>query len=53
MPIYEPGLREIIERNKHYGRIEFTTVLKYAIQKNEVIFITVGTPEKEDGSVDF
>jgi len=52
LPIYEPGLREIIERNRHYKRIEFTTDIKYAVSHSEVIFITVGTPEKEDGNAD-
>ena len=52
LPIYEPGLKEIMERNRHYKRIEFTTDIKYAIYHSEVIFITVGTPEKEDGNAD-
>jgi UDPglucose 6-dehydrogenase len=52
LPIYEPGLKEIIERNRHYKIIEFTTDIKYAIENSEVIFITVGTPEKEDGNAD-
>jgi len=52
LPIYEPGLIEIIERNRHYKRIEFTTDIKYTVKNSEVIFITVGTPEKEDGDAD-
>jgi len=52
LPIYEPGLKEIIKRNRHYKRIEFTTDIKYAVENSEVIFITVGTPEKEDGNAD-
>jgi len=52
LPIYEPGLKEIIERNRQYKRIEFTTDIKYAVKNSEVIFITVGTPEKEDGNAD-
>ena len=52
LSIYEPGLKEIIERNRHYKRIEFTTDIKYAVSHSEVIFITVGTPEKEDGDAD-
>jgi UDPglucose 6-dehydrogenase len=52
LPIYEPGLKEIIERNRNYNRIEFTTDIKYAVSQSEVIFITVGTPEKEDGNAD-
>jgi UDPglucose 6-dehydrogenase len=51
-PIYEPGLKEIIERNRHYKRIEFTTDIKYVVKNSEVIFITVGTLEKEDGNAD-
>ena len=50
--IYEPGLKEIIERNRCYKRIEFTTDIKYAVENSEVIFITVGAPEKEGGSAD-
>jgi UDPglucose 6-dehydrogenase len=52
LPIYEPGLKEIIERNRCYKRIDFTTDIKYAVKNSEVIFITVGTPEKEDGDAD-
>ena len=52
LPIYEPGLKEIIERNRSYKRIEFTTDIKYAVSHSEVIFITVGTPEKEDCNAD-
>jgi len=47
LPIYEPGLKERIERNGHYKRIEFTTHIKYAVKNREVIFITIGTPEKK------
>jgi len=52
LPIYEPGLKEIIERNRHYKRIEFATDIKYAVKNSKVIFITVGTPEKKDGNAD-
>ena len=52
LPIYEPELKEIIERNKHYKRIEFTTDMKYAFKNSAIIFITVGTQEKEDSDVD-
>lgn len=52
LPIYGPGLKEIIERNRHYKRIEFTTDIKCAVSHSEVIFITVGTTEKEDGDAD-
>ncbi len=50
--IYEPELKEIIERNRHYKRIEFTTDIKYTVEKGKVIFITVGTLEKKDSSAD-
>ena len=52
LPIYEPGIKEMIERNRNYKRIEFINNIKYAIENSEVIFITVGAPEKEDGSAD-
>ena len=52
MPIYEPGLEEIIERNRHYKRIEFTTNIKYAVENSEVIFITASILEKENGDAD-
>ena len=48
--IYEPGLNEILK--KHQKNIKFTTNLKEAIEKNEAIFICVGTPSKKDGSID-
>ena len=51
-PEYAPGLKEIIERKKHYKRIEFTIDVKYAVSHSEVIFRTIRTLEKEDGSVD-
>jgi len=52
VPIYEPGLEEIFERNKNEGRIRFTTDVSGAIKESEVIFIAVGTPPQEDGSAD-
>jgi len=50
--IYEPGLREILERNLEEGRIRFTTDLGAAVREALVVFIAVGTPEGEDGSAD-
>ncbi len=50
--IYEPGLREILERNLEEGRIKFTTDLGAAVRDAQVVFIAVGTPEGEDGSAD-
>lgn len=52
MPIYEPGLEEIVVRNFKSGRLHFSTNLGEAIQDSEVAFIAVGTPPGEDGSAD-
>ena len=52
MPIYEPGLEEIVKRNFASGRLQFSTNLADAIQGSQVAFIAVGTPPGEDGSAD-
>jgi UDPglucose 6-dehydrogenase len=52
MPIYEPGLEEMVARNVADGRLTFTTDLDGAVTKSEIIFIAVGTPPREDGSTD-
>jgi len=52
VPIYEPGLEEMIRRNVASGRIQFTTSTKDAVGASQVIFIAVGTPQGEDGSAD-
>ena len=52
LPIYEPGLDSLVERNQREGRLSFTTSLEDAIAPAEVIFIAVGTPPGEDGSAD-
>src|SRR6188472_443363 len=52
VPIYEPGLEEIVKRNKAEGRLVFTTDLPKAVRAAEVAFIAVGTPQGEDGSAD-
>jgi UDPglucose 6-dehydrogenase len=49
IPIYEPGLNSLVERNVTAGRLSFTTNIDKAIQDAEVIFIAVGTPEGENG----
>jgi UDPglucose 6-dehydrogenase len=51
-PIYEPGLEELIKRNKEEGRLTFTTSLKTVVKNAEVIFIAVGTPPKPNGEAD-
>jgi UDPglucose 6-dehydrogenase len=52
IPIYEPGLEPLVERNQKEKRLSFTTDLDAAIASAEVIFIAVGTPPGEDGSAD-
>jgi UDPglucose 6-dehydrogenase len=52
MPIYEPGLEELVKRNMAEGRLEFTTDLDKSVKHSLIIFIAVGTPQHEDGSAD-
>ena len=52
LPIYEPGLDTLVERNQAGGRLSFTTDVAAAIAASEVVFIAVGTPPDEDGSAD-
>ena len=52
IPIYEPGLDALVERNQRAGRLTFTTDVPEAIRQSEVVFIAVGTPPDEDGSAD-
>ena len=52
IPIFEPGLEEIVRRNRQERRLVFTTALARAVRQSEIIFIAVGTPADEDGSAD-
>jgi len=52
IPIYEPGLEELVRRNRTEKRLNFTTTLPKAVRDSAVVFIAVGTPQGEDGSAD-
>jgi UDPglucose 6-dehydrogenase len=52
IPIYEPGLEELVRRNRSEKRLVFTTALPTAVRNSSIIFIAVGTPQGEDGSAD-
>ncbi len=52
IPIYEPGLSHLVDRNSKAQRLRFSTDLKEAVKGSEVVFIAVGTPPKGDGSTD-
>ena len=52
VPIYEPGLEELIRRNTAAGRLHFTTALSDVARDVEIVFCAVGTPAGEDGSAD-
>ncbi|WP_457592824.1 UDP-glucose dehydrogenase family protein [Hydrogenimonas sp.] len=52
IPIYEPGLEAMVKENFERGTLEFTTDIKEALKKTNIIFIAVGTPQGEDGSAD-
>ena len=52
IPIYEPGLEELVKSNTAEKRLEFSSNLAEAVKKSEVCFIAVGTPQREDGSAD-
>jgi len=52
IPIYEPGLEEMVSRNVADGRLAFTTDVASAVRRSVIVFITVGTPSKKDGETD-
>jgi UDPglucose 6-dehydrogenase len=52
MPIYEPGLEELVRRNTHEERLSFSTDLVESVRASSIVFIAVGTPQGEDGSAD-
>ncbi len=52
MPIYEPGLEQLVAKNAQSGRLRFTTDIKQAVEQALVIFLAVGTPPKSDGAAD-
>src|ERR671932_97756 len=52
MPIYEPGLDQLVAKNTQAGRLHFTTDVRTAVEQALVIFLAVGTPPREDGSAD-
>ena len=52
IPIYEPGLDEVVKRNAQNGRLSFSTDLKSTVEKSKIIFLCLPTPQSEDGSAD-
>ncbi len=52
IPIYEPGLEELVRRNRAEARLSFATTLPKAVRQAQIVFIAVGTPQGEDGSAD-
>jgi UDPglucose 6-dehydrogenase len=52
LPIYEPGLLELVQRNRREGRLQFTTELAPAVRNARLIFIAVGTPQSKEGDAD-
>jgi len=52
IPIWEPGLEEMIRRNSEEGRLSFTTNIKHAVENSDICFIAVGTPPDKDASAD-
>ena len=52
IPIYEPGLDDVVIRNVQSGRLSFSVDMASAVQKSDVVFIAVGTPPADDGSAE-
>ena len=52
IPIWEPGLEDMVKNNSKEGRLSFTTNIAEAVKKSDICFIAVGTPPDEDGSAD-
>ena len=52
LPIYEPGLLELVQRNRREGRLRFSTDLEQSVAPAQIIFIAVGTPQAPDGAAD-
>ena len=50
MPIYEPGLDELVKKNYRSGKLKFTSNLKESVLKSDIIFICVGTPTKKNSN---
>ncbi|MHC4293553.1 MAG: 2-dehydropantoate 2-reductase N-terminal domain-containing protein, partial [Planctomycetota bacterium] len=52
IPIYEPGLTELVRHNEKLNRLHFTTDLKFGLDNSLIIFLAIGTPSSPDGSAD-
>ena len=52
IPIYEPGLSELVHKNVRAGRLRFTTDLPAALENAHIVYLAVGTPQLDDGSAD-
>lgn len=52
LPIYEPGIEELVKRNRKNGRLAFSTSISEGVKKSDIIFIAVGTPPKDNGEAD-